>query len=70
MELNNTFTWLWLAWGGLFVVIEGAALLNKKRGDTLSEHIWFLRSRKVGRFVVPAFLGWLAYHFLVEGPGK
>jgi hypothetical protein len=34
------FTWLWIAWGLAFVVIEGVALFNSSRGDTLSEHVW------------------------------
>ncbi len=62
------FTWAWILWGAAFCVIEGAALANRRRGDTLSEHVWLLRSRKAGRWGLAAFLGWLAYHFLVEGP--
>ena len=34
------YTELWLLWGVFFVVIEGATLLNKEAGDTLSEHVW------------------------------
>lgn len=34
------WTWLWLAWLGAFVAIEGRALANKTPGDTLSEHVW------------------------------
>jgi len=33
-------TELWIFWGVFFAVIEGAALLNKEPGDTLSEHVW------------------------------
>lgn len=36
----NTFTVLWIGWAVAFAVIEGVALFNSKRGDTLSEHLW------------------------------
>jgi len=60
-----------MAWGGAFVVIEGVALMNKKEGDTLSEHLrrWFSTMTDNGgwsahlRKVVPlAFVIWLAGH--------
>jgi len=62
------FTWAWILWALAFVGIEGAALANKRRGDTLSEHVWRIRAHKAGRWGLAAFLGWLVYHFLVEGP--
>ena len=34
------YTILWIAWGALFFAIEGAALLSRQPGTTLSEHIW------------------------------
>lgn len=34
------WTWAWLAWLSLFLVIELPAAMNKTPGDTLSEHIW------------------------------
>jgi hypothetical protein len=34
------FTVAWLVWGLAFAVIEGVALVNSRRGDTLSEHVW------------------------------
>lgn len=36
----NAFTAAWIFWLLMFAAIEGAALVNRKRGDTLSEHIW------------------------------
>lgn len=36
----SLFTWLWIGWGLAFVAVEGIALFNSKRGDTLSEHAW------------------------------
>ncbi len=66
-----TYTVLWLAWGGLFVLIEGAALMSKTPGATLSEHVWAwfrVKNRKhppivIGlRVVLVVFLGWLVAH--------
>ena len=34
------FTAAWIGWGLAFAVIEGIALFNSRRGDTLSEHVW------------------------------
>lgn len=44
----DNWTYAWLAWLAAFAVIEGAALFNKKDGDTLSEHVWkwFATSKK------------------------
>ena len=38
--LEDGFTHAWLMWIAAFVAIEGKALLNSKKGDTLSEHVW------------------------------
>lgn len=72
------FTAAWLVWGLAFLVIEGFALARKKRGDTLSEHVWSwfqLRGRKDGkrpwqiivRILFMAFWCWLTVHFLFGG---
>lgn len=45
----TVWTWLWIGWGVTFCVIEGVALFNSTRGDTLSEHVWAwlgVRTRK------------------------
>ena len=70
----TVWTWLWVWWLALFAVIEGAALLNKQAGDTLSEHVWkwfSVTSKGKGwrsrRFVLLAFLAWLTTHFLTGG---
>lgn len=34
------FTIAWIVWGVAFAIIEGIALFNSRRGDTLSEHVW------------------------------
>lgn len=57
--------------GGLIIgVVELVALLNKRDGDTLSEHVWKWvgvgRHWTVGftirRLAVVVFLGWLLFH--------
>ncbi len=76
----TVWTWLWLAWGVLFLVIEGVALANREHGDTLSEHVWRLfgigrpgnrpavtGSVRLRRFLLLAFMAWLALHFLTGG---
>ncbi|QAX95456.1 hypothetical protein SEA_BARTHOLOMEWSD_5 [Streptomyces phage BartholomewSD] len=72
------WTWAWIAWLGAFVAIEGKALFNKTKGDTLSEHVWkWFATQKVGndptgwvrlrRFTLLAFMAWLSVHFLTGG---
>jgi hypothetical protein len=58
----------------MFAVVEGAALINKKPGDTLSEHVWSwfgIRGKPAGykarRFALLAFMAWLTTHFLTGG---
>lgn len=70
----NEYTALWLLWLLQFLAIEGAALLNKRPNDTLSEHIWHVFSIRqksqgwrVRRFSLLAFLAWLCAHFLSGG---
>ena len=76
----SIWSWLWVAWLAVFGVVEGAALTNKSKDDTLSEHVWKWfaigqpgdRPRFTGwvqarRFGLLAFLAWLAAHFLTGG---
>ena len=67
-----TYTWLWIGWIVAFFLIEGAALLNKPYGDTLSEHVWALvrgqgRHVKLRRFLLLTLLAWLLVHLLSGG---
>lgn len=73
----------WLVWAGFalyFAVAEGFALANSRAGDTLSEHVWWLFATqrrdaarpvtgwvRLRRFVLLAFVAWLAAHFLTGG---
>jgi len=36
----DIWSWLWIAWIGAFLIIEGIALFRKQRNDTLSEKTW------------------------------
>jgi len=74
--VDAVFTPLWIAWLALFVVIEGVALVRKRRGDTLSENTWSwfcLRdndgstSCKVRRIAFIAFWVWLTIHLIFGG---
>ena len=67
----STWTVLWLAWGFVFVVVETLAIIDRRRGDTLSEHVW--KWLKVGarqptllvwvaRAGVLIFCAWLGFH--------
>lgn len=65
------YTALWVIWIALFGAIEGAALVDKRKGDTLTEHVrkWFSIGKKskgwrARRFVLLSFLAWLVAHFL------
>lgn len=52
--------WAWVAWMGLFLVLEGIAIVNGVMNDTLTETM----HHSVPGWVVFMFLGWLCYHFL------
>ena len=76
--MSDPFTWFWVGWLLLFVVIEGVALVRKERGDTLSEKVWawfWLQGDKsklqawqvVLRVGFIAFWAWLSLHFIFGG---
>ena len=73
--MNDTYTWLWIAWLVAFLGIEGAALINKDKGDTLSEHVWkWFSVREAGSkkrtfriATLGAFMLWLGIHFVSGG---
>lgn len=69
--LVSTYTMLWIFWGVFFLVVEGFALFDKRRGDTLSEHIWHwfqIRDKPQQwtwrRVVLAGFLLWLLIHMV------
>jgi len=70
-NLADGYSIAWAAWAAAFVVIEGAALYRKGKGDTLSEHVWQVFSIKhegkavwIRRGGLASFLIWLAAHLL------
>jgi hypothetical protein len=67
------YTWTWILWLGAFLVAEGLALVNKKPGDTLSEHAWKWfavkdeegrknKAWRLRRVAITGFLAWLLVH--------
>lgn len=64
------WTILWLLWIAAFAAIEGVAVLNDKRDDTLSEHFrrWFRvdthRGRTVWIVVSGVFFAWFVAHIV------
>lgn len=67
------WTELWLLWVAAFAVIEGVAIFNDQRGDTLSEHFrrWFNTDTHWGRSVwivaSGVFFAWFVVHIAVAG---
>jgi hypothetical protein len=67
--------WVWIAWLVAFLGIEGVAIFNKKKGDTLSENVWrwfsvldkpsLKKTLRVGALGI--FMGWLFIHFVSGG---
>lgn len=62
---------MWVAWLLMFLAIEGAAIFNKDKGDTLSEHVWAWfkikdkpREWTWRRAVLAGFLVWLLVHMV------
>jgi hypothetical protein len=72
MKLNSRYTWLWVLWALMFGVIEYKAIKDKRKGDTLSEHVWKLIGKRgyaktgtsvVFRVGIGGLLVWLIGHF-------
>jgi len=70
--MSEVFGSAWVVWGIMFVAIEGAALFNKQKGDTLSEFVWkFLGVKghplpsgyKWRRGALAVSFAWLVLHF-------
>jgi hypothetical protein len=66
------FTWAWVLWILFFLVVEGIAVSNNIKGDTLSEHVWWLigtGSERSGwnwffRVFLAGLIAWLIPHFM------
>jgi hypothetical protein len=68
------YTALWIIWLAYLLIVEGAALLNKNPGDTLSEHLWSWfsikdkkRSWRLRRVFLLSLLVWFIVHILTGG---
>ena len=66
------FRYLWLAWAVLFGVIEGTALFNKTKDDTLSENLrdLFHTNTRTGRTVWGVVFGIFAGLFALHISGS
>ena len=71
-QLNKKYTWLWIVWVLMFGVIEYSAIKDKRKGDTLSDHVWHLMGKRgyaksglswLFRGLVGIGLIWLGGHF-------
>lgn len=69
----NWFTWAWIFWAVMFVVVEGIAVFNNIPGDTLSEHVWKVigtdqenrtTTMWIWRAVLLVGLAWLIPHMM------
>jgi hypothetical protein len=70
----NGWTVAWILWLAMFAVIELPAILNRDKGDTLSEHVWAwfaVKGKPRGwqwrRLTLIVFLAWLVVHFISGG---
>jgi len=62
------WSWAWIGWILIFVVLETVAILDRDRSDTLSEQVWALVTINPGLWGagIAILLGWLFFHFLIE----
>lgn len=71
----SIWTWLWALWVLGFAVIEGVAIRNDIKGDTLSEHMrfWLRTDTHIGRtawlIISGVFFAWFVVHIAVSAPG-
>ena len=72
VSLDKKYTWLWILWIVAFGIIEYAALKDKDKGDTLSEHVRKLIGTEtpgrnwenwIGRVALAGLFCWLIPHF-------
>jgi len=69
------YTLAWAVWLAAFAVIEGKALRDNRKNDTLSEHVWqwfAVKDRaapygQLRRATLAMGMAWLAGHFLTGG---
>lgn len=62
------YRWGWVLWALYFAVLEGLALADKQKYDTLSENIRWVRDQHPFAFIwiIGGTVTWLFVHFLYE----
>ncbi|MGW5635710.1 hypothetical protein [Streptomyces sp. NPDC003832] len=58
----SAYTTAWIAWGAAFAVTETLALVNGRKGDTLSENtrtLFHTKTSRAGRLTFAA--GWVGF---------
>lgn len=70
----DPYTIGWIVLGLGVLGLELSAIFNKRKGDTLSEHVWKYalgndgtRLAKLRRLGVLSFMVWLTVHFVTRG---
>ena len=58
--------WLFAFLFWAVLLYEGAAILSKRRGDTISEHSWDARDYYWGRMFVDPLVIWLLWHLVID----
>lgn len=68
-RLQRPYSIIYLVLGLLVTGVELFGVFQSERGDTISEHYWWVAEHTGGaaHLVAVGFLGWLAYHFLFQG---
>jgi hypothetical protein len=56
---------VWLVLTAAVVALELVAVFSKRRGDTISESVWWLLRRGFGVALLPLYV-WLGWHFFLE----
>ena len=77
MKLNSKYTLAWILWILGFLGIEYMAIKDKRKGDTLSEHVWKIIGTKhkgsktaamwAVRIGLAGLIAWLIPHFFTAG---
>ena len=70
-RMQRKYTLAWAAWLAWFAWVEGRAIVDKQRGDTLSEHVWLvLGTTPLLKWLTVGGLVWLTGHFITGGTGR
>ncbi len=76
MNLNWKYTLGWILWVVGFLGLEYAAIKDRRKGDTLSEHVWATIGTKtatkttvmwVFRIGLGGLIAWMIPHFFTGG---